>query len=157
MASQPKLTASEAKRVGKFGLVGVLNTLIDFAIFNLLGHFGHLNVVAANLISTTIAMAFSFVANKQMVFQRQSGSLVTQAVTFYVATAFGLYVLQTGAIHILTSVWTYPTHIAVDISHILGLGQYLHDEFVIKNTAKAIGTLLSLTWNYIIYKKVVFR
>lgn len=148
---------AEVKRVGKFGLVGVLNTLLDFTIFNILGHFLHLAAVPANLISTTCAMTFSFFANKQVVFQRKGGSMLKQGIIFYTVTAFGLYVLQTGTIHILTDVWRYPTLLAVDIVHLLNLNHLLSDNFVVKNAAKACGTLLSLIWNYIMYKRVVFR
>ena len=102
-------------------------------------------------------MTFSFFANKQVVFERQGGSILKQAVIFYTVTAFGLYVLQTGTIHILTDVWHYPTLLAVDIFHILGLDRWLSEPFIIKNTAKACGTILSLIWNYFMYKLVVFK
>jgi putative flippase GtrA len=148
---------AEVKRVGKFGLVGIINTLIDFVIYNVLFGILGLDVRIANIISTTCAMIFSFTANKQLVFGRGSGSLVKQAVVFYAVTAFGLYVLQTGTIHILTDIWTTPLHVAVSIIHGLGFGEVFSDTFIINNGAKAVGTVLSLTWNYMMYKKVVFR
>ncbi|QQR51933.1 GtrA family protein [bacterium] len=157
MKSPNQNDVEEVKRVGKFGLVGILNTLLDFVIFNVLGHFAHLSAVPANLISTTCAMTFSFFANKEMVFKRTGGSMLKQGLIFYTVTAFGLYVLQTGTIHILTDVWTYPTMLAADVSHILGLNQWSGDTFIVKNTAKAAGTVLSLVWNYLMYKLVVFR
>jgi putative flippase GtrA len=102
-----------------------------------------------------VAMVFSFIANKQMVFEKRSGSLTRQAATFFLATAFGLYVIQNGIIILLTQVWLDPVHLGVAAAHLVGLR---HDDgFVIKNTAKIIGTIASLIWNYYLYKLVVFK
>ncbi|MDF2460859.1 MAG: rane protein of unknown function [Candidatus Saccharibacteria bacterium] len=144
----------DIKRAGKFGAVGVFNTVLDFALYNLLSTLG-LTLIQANIISTTIAMMFSFMANKKLVFKKHDGHMGKQAVAFLAITAFGLYVLQNGAIHILTEVWTLPIDIGLAIAHSLGITG--HDEFLIKNGAKAAATLLSLSWNYVMYKKVVFR
>lgn len=146
---------SELKRVGKFGLVGAINTLIDFALYNLLSSGAGLSLIASNFVSTTVAMVFSFVANKQMVFEKKSGSLTRQAATFFIVTAFGLYVIQNGVIVLLTQVWLDPVHLGVATAHLVGLRN--DDAFVIKNTAKIIGTIASLTWNYFLYKMVVFK
>ncbi len=147
---------SELKRVGKFGAVGLLNTAIDFVILNIL----HLQLgwalIPANTISTTVAMIFSFFANKQVVFKHHQGSWWRQVIVFYLVTAFGLYALQNGIMALLTDIWPQPIGLAVAVVHMLGLGPVFSDAFVRANTAKVIGTLASLTWNYIMYKKVVF-
>ena len=98
--------------------------------------------------------SFSFVANKRVVFSKNKGSLGKQALLFFVITAFGLYVIQTCTIQFLTEVWLTPIAIGLAFAH--GMGITGHDQFLTKNGAKAIGTVLSLTWNYIMYKKVVF-
>jgi putative flippase GtrA len=144
----------EVRRVGKFGLVGILNTFIDFCLYNLFSTLG-LSLVQSNLLSTTVAMSFSFVSNKKLVFKKHSGSIMQQAVIFLVVTAFGLYVLQTGTIVLLTDVWLWPMHTLIKLTHAVGIMGY--DEFLIKNGAKALATGISLTWNYLMYKKVVFR
>jgi putative flippase GtrA len=143
------------KHVSKFGAVGLANTLLDFLIYNLLsGRFG-LTLVASNIISTTCAMVLSFFGNKKLVFGKHDGSTLGQALKFYAVTAFGLYVLQTGTIHLLTQVWTGPTQLALGWAHMLGL--HGHDEFLVKNGVKVVATGISLTWNYFMYKMVVFR
>lgn len=149
--------ATEAVLVGKFGLVGIINTLIDFTIYNVLHFKLGLALIQSNIISTTIAMVFSFVMNKRLVFKHHHGSSLKQAAIFLATTAFGLYVLQNGVIALLTQVWFEPLQLAVTIVHNLGLAHILSDRFVVNNGAKAIGTVLSLIWNYIMYKKVVFR
>lgn len=136
-------------------MVGAFNTLLDFAIYNVLsGEFG-LSLIKSNIISTTSAMIFSFFANKHMVFKKTDGSTWRQAAAFWVVTAFGLYVLQTGTIWILTDIWTTPMNLALNAANMLGITG--HDQFLIKNGAKAIATIISLGWNYIMYKKVVFK
>lgn len=147
---------SEVKRIGKFGVVGIINTLIDFTIYNVLSSKTALTLIQSNFISTSVAMVFSFFANKNVVFENRKGNPIKEAVIFFAVTAFGLYVLQNGVIHILTVDWTGPVHLAVNISHALKLNSKLSDGFVTKNSAKAAGIVISLTWNYLTYKKWVF-
>jgi putative flippase GtrA len=148
--------AAEIKRVGRFGAVGIINTLLDFFIFNFCSKFLQFGLIQSNVISTTIAMVFSFLANRKVVFKQERGSILKQAVIFFAVTAVGLYVIQNGIIYFLTSVWTAPLNLAVSI--VRGLGIHLFsDAFYINNGAKAVATLASLTWNYLMYKRVVFR
>jgi putative flippase GtrA len=157
MPTPSPATRAEVKQVGKFGIVGILNTVLDFAIYNIL-HFGAgFGLIPANIISTTCAMAFSFVANKRLVFKHRHGSMARQAGIFFAVTAFGLYVLQNGTITLLTEVWPWPLHLMVQIGHFIGLQAIFPDVVVVNNGAKAIATLVSLTWNYVLYKKVVFK
>jgi putative flippase GtrA len=141
-------------RVGKFGLVGIINTLLDFTIYNILSSTFGLGLVLANIISTSIALVFSFVANKKVVFRHQHGSTLKQAAVFLGVTAFGLYILQTGMIKLLTDIWIAPIALGLTGAHLLHITG--HDQFLAKNGAKAAGTIISLIWNYIMYKKVVF-
>jgi putative flippase GtrA len=142
------------KRFGKFGLVGIFNTGLDFLLYNLLSSFLGFGLVTANIISTTVAMTISFLANKRLVFAKRDGSAVRQAALFFGVTAFGMYVLQSGTIHLLTEYWLAPLEFVVSIAHAFGIVN--HDEFIIKNGAKAAATIVSMSWNYIMYKKVVF-
>lgn len=155
MESPKPLTKTRIKRVGKFGAVGVFNTALDFVIYNILSSRAGLSLVQSNIISTTIAMLVSFFANKKLVFKKHDGSVIKQGIVFFAVTAFGLYVLQNGTITLLTEIWHWPLGILLMLAHAVGIQG--HDSFLIKNGAKAIATLVSLSWNYIMYKKVVFR
>jgi hypothetical protein len=57
----------------------------------------------------------------------------------------------------LTEFWQFPLNLAYDIVGVFGLDKIFSQSFVINNGAKVIATLFSLTWNYLMYKKVVFR
>ncbi len=153
-----KQAEPEVARVGKFAGVGVLNTLIDFAILNVLSSsYVGLSLIVANIISTSVAMVFSFFANKRVVFKQEHGNPLMQAVLFFAVTGFGLWVLQSGIIYVLTVAWVSPLKLAYSIVKAIGLGGIFSEAFVIKNGAKVFATLVSLTWNYIAYKKVVFK
>ncbi|MBI4101105.1 GtrA family protein [Candidatus Microgenomates bacterium] len=155
--SRPQSAAlSETKRVGKFGLVGVINTLIDFSVYNLMFAVVGLPVIPSNLISTSVAMSFSFVANKTFVFGRRGGHILRQALLFIIITAFGLYVLQNSVIYIFKFLWPEPLEIGHRVLARLGL-DFLSQEFVVNNGAKALATLVSMTWNYLMYKRFVFN
>ena len=143
--------------VAKFGLVGMLNTAGDFVIYNVLTlkRF-KLGRIKANLVSTTIAMIFSFFANEHYVFGSAGGNVWLKALGFFAVTAFGIYVLQNLVIQTLTSTWKLIPSLAVRLTHSLSLNRLVSDEFIAKNTVKLVATLVSLTWNFIMYKRFVF-
>lgn len=145
----------EAKRIAKFGAVGIINTLIDFVVLDVLHLKFGMALIAANIVSTTVAMAFSFVANRTVVFKHHTDKVARQLVLFWAVTAFGLYVLQSGIL------WAFdhPLHSVLDASvrlvHDAGF-HGLSARFIRTNTAKLVADLITLVWNYVLYKEVVF-
>lgn len=149
---------TQIKQVGKFGLVGIINTLLDFGLFNLFSSsLVGLTLYQANIGSTSVAMIFSFFANKRLVFKQEGGNLLKQAVVFVAVTGFGLWVLQNGVIKLLVDVWPVPLNLAYAVVEFLNLDQIFSRDFVTKNGAKAIATVVSLVWNFVLYKKIVFK
>lgn len=158
MPKNTKNTAlAQTKQVGKFGLVGIINTLLDFGVYNIMFSLVGLKPIPANLIAATVAMTFSFIANKRFVFDQKAGSVLRQAALFLLVTATALYVIQNIVIYGLTELWLWPLELAYDIVGSLGLSGALSQEFVVNNGAKAIATGFSMVWNYLLYKKVVFK
>src|SRR5215216_5981670 len=124
--------------LAKFGLVGILNTAIDFAIFNALtSKKAGWKKIPANLVSTTVAMSFSFVMNRGFVFKATSGNVYLQTAEFIIVTAFGLYVLQNLIIYFLLSVWHWPVELAWKVVQLLKLDKFMSHDFERKNAAKA--------------------
>lgn len=156
---QKKATGREVAQVGRFGIIGIVNTLIDFSILNIITRVTVLPIYLANIPATTVAMLFSFFANRYYVFTSASKSkpLWRQALEFFPITAFGLYVIQGSIIYFFEFVWTAPVDVLVNIVHWIGLNGVFDDQFVRTNSVKIVATLASLTWNYIMYKKVVFK
>ncbi len=148
-------TFSEA---GRFGIVGIINTIIDFTIFNILTS-KPLNVhkVQANICSTSVAMIFSFFANREAVFTGGTGNPWIQAVMFFLVTAFGLYVIQTGVLYLLAERWQWFKRIIIKALSVTQLSKRISLDFALKNSSKIVGTLCSLIWNFFMYKYLVFQ
>ncbi len=100
-------------------------------------------------------MIMSFFLNKATVFHA-SGNATAQAAAFFVITAFGLYVLQNSVIYLLAERWQWPRQLTDLVRRSVGMPNNT-TEILLKNGAKAAGTVVSLVWNYIMYKRVVFQ
>lgn len=124
----------------RFVLVGVLNTAIDFGALFALTALG-LQVVPANMISTALALSFSFLANRSFTFGAAGGGgAVGQAVKFLLVTLFGLWVLQPLVLLAGTALLGDP------------LGP--HASLLV---SKVVATIVSMVWNYLLYDRFVFR
>lgn len=141
----------------RFASIGVVNTFIDFMILNILVSGSGLPLIEANIISASVAMAFSYFANRTFVFRSRSPKYHQQMVKFVAGTLFGLYVLQSLIMYVFTEAWLWPGSSAVKVTHGIGLGDDLSDQFIITNAAKLVATAVTLVWNYVYYKKVVFK
>ena len=135
----PPILKKHAEKL-RFGLVGGANTAIDFGILFGLVFFG-VDKLVANFISTGIAFVFSFFVNRSFTFKSTSGNTKKQFGLFLVITLFGLWVIQ-------------PVIIG-GVSLLLN-GMNLSSGFVLL-IGKLIATIATLVWNYLLYKKFVFR
>ena len=125
----------------RFGLVGAANTALDFGLLLVLANFFAVPHVIANIISSSIAFVSSFFANKKYTFKTTGQSVVREMILFTVVTLFGLWVIQSAIIALLTP-------------PIRGI---VTNETITLVIAKLVATLASLTWNYILYSKIVFK
>ncbi len=120
----------------RFGVVGVINTLVDFGLLFTLRYFG-LPALSSNLISTSVAFVLSFGLNKKVVFRSKDTDIRRELILFVVTTLFGLWVLQTVVIALVE-------YVAPASSLSLFVG-------------KVLATLVTLSWNYVMYSRVVFK
>ena len=125
----------------RFGLVGAANTALDFGLLLVLANFFAVPHVIANIISSSIAFVASFFAYKKYTFKTTGQSVVREMILFTVITLFGLWVIQSAIIALLTP----PIQAIVT------------NDTITLVIAKLIATLASLTWNYVLYSKVVFK
>lgn len=125
----------------KFALVGVLNTAIDFGILNSLiiatNIAGGAGIIPLNVISFSTATANSYYWNKKWVFGVNKSSFIV----FLAVTLIGLGI-NTGVVYVLT---TFVSPIFVTSGALWA------------NFAKVLATILSLIWNFIGYRLVVFK
>lgn len=131
-------------KVVRFGAVGVVNTLIDFAVLNLLlalfGVTGGWPLVLCNAVAFLGASLNSYFLNKRWTFAQKGSASLRQYAVFLVLAVGGLainsvvlYLLVTG---ISRPSWVSPT--------------------LWVNVAKAAATVASLVWNYLACRYVVF-
>lgn len=125
----------------RFGLIGGLNTLLDFGLLFVFSSLFGIPQTASNIMSTSVAFVFSFFANKKFTFKSSSKeNIVREMILFTVVTLFGLWVIQGLIIHYL-----FPVIVSFGfIEAIALLG------------AKLVATVASLVWNYLLYSRVVF-
>lgn len=154
----------EARRVGRFGIAGVVNTLVDYILFISITKIFALplsRVWLAKLISGAVAMTCSYLLNHHWVFRPEDGSHhLRRAIRFAAVTAVGSFVIQLGLVQLFSSVVPGPGEWAFNLlsrAGITGLAPaVLTLPFIIKTVAFGLGTIASLTWNYLAYRKVVF-
>ena len=127
----------------KFGMVGVLNTAIDFLTLNFLTYATNIyqgnGLIPLNGAAFLAATAHSYFWNRAFVFGR-SGTSHTRFLPFLVITLTG------GLLN------TLVLRFAVDLELTTGLSRLQH-----LNAAKLMATAVSMVWNFLGYKFFVFR
>lgn len=116
-----------------FGLVGVLNTGIDIAVFTFLYYELSLSLIEANTIAYFLAVTNSFLLNKNWTFAetRKEGKTHRQFILFLILGLCGL-VLSNLVVYILAN-------------------------WIPAIVAKLFAVLVSFVWNYLTSRKLVFR
>ena len=133
-------TGSGRSRAGRFALVGVVNTAIDFVGFGLLAAVGT-PLLLANFASTTAGMTFGFFAHRAFSF-RSTRHWRQTVLPFLLTSAVGLWVVQPLVIWLVRSVLLGP----LDLSGAL----------VAVWVPKACAIAVALVWNFALYHFVVF-
>lgn len=162
---------AEALQVGRFGIVGVLNTIVDIVVLNVLAAtilpkslvLGQVviagtvititGVMVAGIISGTLAMINSYIFNARFTFRARHVD-TRHIVYFFVITMFGVYVIRPIILKLLTDVWVWPSQIAYQVTS--GLNLPLSRDFDERNVALFAAIAVVLVYNYLMYKKFVF-
>jgi len=132
-------------QLARFIEVGVLNTLIDFGILNLLiwltGITAGLAIAPLNAVSFLTATTNSYFWNKFWTFEKKGGVRPKEFTQFLIISGIGIGV-NTGIMVAGTSL----------ISPLLGLSPGAW-----ANLMKVLATLVSMVWNFLGYKFIVFK
>jgi putative flippase GtrA len=133
-------------QIFSFAVIGVGNTLLDFIILNILlwttQIFSGPWLFIFNVISFSIATTNSYYWNKRWTFKNKSKDKTPVLFSqFFIVSIIGAAINSTTVYLIAT--YTDP---------ILGLSDGLW-----ANVAKIIATALSLIWNFLGYKFIVFK
>ncbi|MBI2355655.1 MAG: GtrA family protein [Candidatus Doudnabacteria bacterium] len=130
----------------RFAIVGAVNTLLDFAILNLLswatGIYEGNGIIPLNVISFTVAVVNSYFLNKAWAFKDRASEEQGKKFTLFLIVSVIGAIINTATVRIVST----------NIDPMFGLSQELW-----LNAAKVIATGLSLVWNFIGYKVFVFK
>lgn len=162
----------EVRQVGRFAIVGVLNTIVDFAILNILvvtilpktlvlgsvtifgTNYTITGLVLAGVISGTVSMINSFIFNSFYTFKARNVDAL-HAAYFFILTIIGVYIFRPILLKFFSDIWTWPVNFAYHMAIFLHLP--LNESFVVSNGALAATILFVLVYNYLAYKYIVFR
>jgi len=157
-------------QVARFGLVGVLNTLVDYVVFiglTIVFQIPLSQVWLAKYPSSAIAMINSYILNRRWVFRSQGRDLMAESTRFFSTTIIGIFVIQNLLTQFFASEFQYFGLAGFRFLDLLGLSDLrfsVHDRtlgttksFTIKTVAFGLATLASLIWNFLTYKYWAFR
>lgn len=144
LLKKPK-AKKEAKRFIKYGIVGILGTIIDFGILNFfifaVGWSTPFGKLAANVISTGVAIISNFVCHRAWTFpESQSRKKRTQLVQFTVVSLVGL--LLNTAVFYLASHYFFELFLPMAVAVQL---------------AKATASAVILFWNFGVNRLWTYR
>jgi putative flippase GtrA len=159
--------SSTVMQAEKFGLVGILNTLIDYILFiglTVIFSIPREEVYKAKFISGAVAMANSFYFNRIWVFKSKKGAS-KQAVRFLVSTVVAVFIIQAGTTQLLTNDFPQLGEFFYQVAAWMGIPALADsirpstftEDFVVKTVAFAAATVGSMTWNFLLYKYWAFK
>ena len=139
----------DRQRLLTFGAIGLLNTIVDVVIFLLLRHIS-VQIILANIISTSVALTGSYFLNKRFAF-RATTSTRRSLPLFLLITIVGLWVLQPIVIKLVLVL--LHTALVSGLASTVVAHASKYNELI----AKLAATPATLTWNFVMYKRVVFK
>lgn len=106
-----------ALKAVSFGLVGVVNSVVDFSIFSFCYYVLALPIILANIIAWSIAVSGSYVMNSKITFAAESGRRLTlQSYAAFVISQIAGFFANTATVFIASYV------MPVFIGKILAIG-----------------------------------
>ncbi len=129
----------------KFALVGVANTAVDFGVLNFLmaltATYSGQKIFFLNSISFIVAVIHSYFWNKFWTFKVKKSEAAKEFLQFLIISVIGI-LINSGILYMITT-WLKP---------MFGL-----NEVYWANSGKILATVVSLIWNFLGYKFIVFK
>lgn len=133
-------------RLAKFAMVGVLNSGIDFTVFNALiaatGIEKGPELAAFKSLSFVAAIINSYLWNRYWVFAYESSAERAREIASFLTVTISGFVINVGITALIANAFAAP----------FGVTQIAWD-----NVAAGIAILINLTWNFAGYHMVVFK
>ncbi|MFD9908837.1 GtrA family protein [Streptomyces sp. NPDC059063] len=110
-----------AREVAKFGAVGAVGTLINFAVFNLLRHVTDLQVVRASLIATTVAICCNYLGFRYFTYRDRDKSGRTKELTLFLLFSVVGAVIENGVLYVATYGFDWDSKLQANVFKFLGM------------------------------------
>ncbi len=105
--------------VGKFGIVGIVSTIITFVIQNAL--YGHVGPTTAVILANAIATCFAFLGNRYWAFKhRKTTNMGRETVLFVVFNVIGT-LIQTAFVDFNHSLLHNTDRVSLNIATVIGI------------------------------------
>ncbi|MGG0461811.1 GtrA family protein [Priestia aryabhattai] len=122
----------------KFALVGVVNTLIDFAVYALLTTIG-VNYILAQWISYSAGILNSYVMNRKWTFKKKEKSSKREVISFVIVNLITLS-LTSFLLTVLYNKWGIPLLISKLLITIVSVGiNFIGTKLLVFTTKKERG------------------
>lgn len=130
-------------QITRFGFTGILNTCIDYGIFNILVVTTGINsgwqLGLINLLAVGTAAANSYFMNRKWTFSSRDNNIPGELSRFALATGLGMII--NSLLVVAVSGWASRLPLSL---------------FIILNAGKLLGALFSAIWNFVLYRQWVF-
>ncbi|MGY0018055.1 GtrA family protein [Streptomyces sp. cg35] len=114
--------AALAREIAKFGVVGALGVLVNFAVFNLMRHGTDLQVVRASVIATVVAIAFNYVGFRYFTYRDRDKSGRAKELTLFLLFSVVGLVIENGVLYAATYGFGWDGPLQSNVFKFLGMG-----------------------------------
>lgn len=154
----------------RYILIGVLTVVVGFGIFNFISLTSDIHGGAANFIATLISLIFNFSMSYAWTFKVQGKQKIRSLTRYSILAAFNLSfetfsmygfieLLEPRLINLLlnnSTVVKVVDFILVEMNLYVGTQEGLM-QAILRNLLKVIALGMIITWNFVLYKRWVFR
>jgi len=144
---------TSVKQAVRFGVVGALNTLVDYSLFYIFISTLHLHKSAAQVLSTAAAMCSSFFLNRRWTFEKGGRGSTTEIVKFLIVNLVSM-VTVIVLTHLFYDIW-HVEQLINSALHAVGASITLEYDGAIM-ASKVLASLFSLLINFFGNKLWVF-
>lgn len=150
------MSGEQQKDLGKFFLVGVVSTVVDYLLLNFLAVILSIPLLLANSIAAPFSSFISYKLNKKVVFEDRMHGQRKTLLLYASIVGFGILVIQNSLLHFLEP--TIAQSVAQAIKPVLdsiGL-ESLSIAVIAINVAKISASLVMALWNFFMLRRFVF-
>lgn len=143
-------------------MIGVINTLSDFILLNLLRVLSHTQsgqtkrLILLNIISASTVASLSFYLNRKYVF-KATDVRNHMFIPFLAITLTGIFIIQSAVIGFSLHYFDPLAQFIMNMVSALPVIKNFSLNFYETNIAKACATIVAMFWNYSLYNLLVFR